>query len=108
MGMTEPAVGTDVLGMQTTARRVDDGYILNGRKTFITNGPEADVFLVYAKLDDRITTFVVERGFAGFSTVAKIPKIGMRASTMSELIFEECRVPGRESARHARAAASPT
>jgi isovaleryl-CoA dehydrogenase len=93
MGMTEPAVGTDVLGMQTVARRVDGGYILNGRKTFITNGPEAGVFLVYAKLDDRITTFVVERDFKGFSTSPKIPKVGMRASTMSELIFEECHVP---------------
>jgi isovaleryl-CoA dehydrogenase len=93
MGMTEPAVGTDVLGMQTTARQAGDRYILNGRKTFITNGPEAGVFLVYAKLADRITTFVVERGFPGFSTGPKIPKLGMRASTMSELIFEDCEVP---------------
>lgn len=93
MGMTEPAVGTDVLGMQTTARRDGDFYILNGRKTFITNAPEAGIFLVYAKLADRITTFVVERDFPGFSTGPKIPKMGMRASTMSELIFEDCRVP---------------
>jgi isovaleryl-CoA dehydrogenase len=93
MGMTEPAVGTDVLGMQTTARKVGDDYVLNGRKTFITNGPEGGVFLIYAKLADRITTFVVERGFAGFSTGPKIPKLGMRASTMSELVFEDCRVP---------------
>jgi isovaleryl-CoA dehydrogenase len=93
MGMTEPAVGTDVLGMQTTARKDGDAYILNGRKTFITNAPEAGVFLVYAKLADRITTFVVERGFPGFSTGPKIPKMGMRASTMAELIFEDCRVP---------------
>jgi isovaleryl-CoA dehydrogenase len=93
MGMTEPAVGTDVLGMQTVARRTSDGYVLNGRKTFITNGPEAGIFCVYAKLDDRITTFVVERGFAGFSTGAKIPKVGMRASTMSELVFEDVHVP---------------
>jgi isovaleryl-CoA dehydrogenase len=97
MGMTEPAVGTDVLGMQTTARKDGDGdgggYILNGRKTFITNAPEAGVFLVYAKLADRITTFVVERGCPGFSTSPKIPKLGMRASTMAELVFEDCRVP---------------
>ena len=93
MGMSEPAVGTDVLGMQTTARRERGEYVLNGRKTFITNGTECHVALVYAKLDDRITTFVVERGFEGFSTSPKIPKLGMRASTMSELIFEECRVP---------------
>ena len=93
MGMTEPAVGTDVLGLQTTARRDRDCYVLNGRKTFITNGPEAGIFLVYAKLDDRITTFVVERTSPGFSTSPKIAKVGMRASTMSELIFEDCRVP---------------
>ena len=93
MGMTEPAVGTDVLGMQTIARRDGDFYVINGRKTFITNGPEAGIFLVYAKLADRITTFVVERGFEGFSTSPKIPKMGMRASTMCELIFEDCRVP---------------
>ena len=94
MGMSEPAVGTDVLGMQTVARKVGDDYVLNGRKTFITNGPEGGIFLVYAKLEDRITTFVVERDFPGFSTGPKIPKMGMRASTMSELIFEDCRVPG--------------
>jgi isovaleryl-CoA dehydrogenase len=93
MGMTEPAIGTDVLGMQTTARKAGDHYVLNGRKTFITNGPEAGVFLVYAKLADRITTFVVERGFPGFSTGPKIGKLGMRASSMSELVFEDCRVP---------------
>jgi isovaleryl-CoA dehydrogenase len=93
MGMTEPAVGTDVLGMQTTARREADFYVIDGRKTFITNGPEAGVFLVYAKLDERITTFVVERGTAGFATSAKIPKHGMRASTMSELIFDGVKVP---------------
>ena len=93
MGMTEPAVGTDVLGMQTTARKIGDEYVLNGRKTFITNGPEGGIFLIYAKLADRITTFVVERSFPGFSTGPKIPKMGMRASTMSELIFEDCRVP---------------
>jgi isovaleryl-CoA dehydrogenase len=93
MGMTEPAVGTDVLGMQTTAYKDGDDYIINGRKTFITNGPEAGVFLIYAKLAGRITTFVIERGCPGFSTGPKIPKLGMRASTMSELVFEDCRVP---------------
>jgi isovaleryl-CoA dehydrogenase len=93
MGMTEPAAGTDVLGMQTVARRAGDDYILDGRKMFITNAGESGVVLVYAKLEDRITTFVVERGFAGFSTGPKIPKLGMRASTMGELIFDGCRVP---------------
>src|SRR3989442_3989973 len=93
MGMSEPAGGTGVLGMQTVARRDGAGYVLNGRKTFITNGCEAGLFVVYAKLEDRITTFVVERAFPGFSTSEKIPKLGMRASSMSELIFEDCRVP---------------
>jgi isovaleryl-CoA dehydrogenase len=100
MGMTEPAVGTDVLGMQTTARREGDHYVINGRKTFITNGPEGTVFLVYAKLADRITTFVVERGFPGFTTGPKIPKMGMRASTMGELIFEDCCVPAENLLGH--------
>lgn len=93
MGMTEPAVGTDVMGMQTVARKDGDGYVINGRKTFITNGPEAGLFCVYAKLEDRITTFIVERSFPGFSTGPKIHKMGMRASTMCELIFEDVRVP---------------
>jgi isovaleryl-CoA dehydrogenase len=91
--MSEPAAGTDVLGMQTVATRDGDDYILNGRKTFITNGPEADVYVVYAQLEDRITTFVVERSFDGFSTSEKIPKMGMRASTMCELIMDNVRIP---------------
>jgi isovaleryl-CoA dehydrogenase len=103
MGMTEPAAGTDVLGLQTVARRRGDHYLLTGRKTFITNGPEAAIYIVYAKLDGRITTFVVERSFPGFSVGDKIAKMGMRASTMSELILEDCEVPaenllGREGA----------
>ena len=93
MGMTEPSVGTDVLGMGTVAHRDGDHYVLNGRKIFITNGPEADVFVAYAKLDGRVTTFLVERGFPGFASGEKIPKMGMRASTMSELMFDDCRVP---------------
>lgn len=93
MGMTEPAVGTDVLGLGTVAEKRGDRYRVNGRKTFITNGPEGGVFLFYAKLDNRITTFLVERGTPGFSTGPKIPKMGMRASTMCELIFEDCELP---------------
>jgi isovaleryl-CoA dehydrogenase len=93
MGMTEPAVGTDVLGMKTVARRAGDRYVLSGRKTFITNGPEADVCIIYATLDERITTFVVERSFPGFSVSDKIHKLGMRASTMCELILDEVEVP---------------
>ncbi len=95
MGMTEPAVGTDVLGMQTVAEKVGDSYVLNGRKTFITNGPEADVFVVYARLGGRITTFIVEKSYPGFSTGEKIDKMGMRASTMCELILENVAVPAR-------------
>jgi len=93
MGMTEPAAGTDVLGMQTTAERRGDSYVLNGRKIFITNGYEAGCLLVYAKVGGRITAFVVEREFAGFSTGEPIKKMGMRASTMCELIFDNCEVP---------------
>jgi isovaleryl-CoA dehydrogenase len=93
MGMTEPSSGTDVLGMRTFARKEGDKFILKGRKALITNAPEADVFIVYARVDDRITTFVVERGFPGFSTDEKTKKMGMRASTMSELIFDDCVVP---------------
>ena len=93
MGMTEPSAGTDVLGMRTTARREGENFILNGRKTFITNAPEADVFIIYAKVDDRVTTFLVERGFPGFATDAKIPKMGMRASTMCEIQLDDCVVP---------------
>ncbi len=92
MGMTEPSGGTDVLGMGTTATRDSDTYVIDGRKTLITNACEGDVFLVYAKLDHRITTFVVERGTPGFSTSEKIP-IGMRASSMGELVFDGVRVP---------------
>ena len=93
MGMTEPGAGTDVLGMKTTARRDGDRFILNGRKTFITNAPEADLFVIYAKVDDRLTSFIVERAFPGFATDAKIPKMGMRASTMSEIQLDDCVVP---------------
>ena len=93
MGMTEPAAGTDVLGMGTTAVKKGDNYILNGRKIFITNAPEANVFLVYAKVEGRITSFIVESTFKGFSVSEKIHKMGMRASTMAELILEDVEVP---------------
>ncbi len=93
MGMTEPGAGTDVLGMTTTAVRADGGYVLNGTKTYITNACEGTCFLVYAKLDGRITAFVVDRDCPGFSTSNHIDKLGMRGSTMAELVFEDCRVP---------------
>jgi isovaleryl-CoA dehydrogenase len=93
MGMTEPGAGTDVIGMTTTAVRDGDGWVLNGTKTYITNGCEGFCFLVYAKVDGKITSFVVDRDCPGFSTSQHIDKLGMRGSTMSELIFDDCRVP---------------
>lgn len=93
MGMTEPGHGTDVMGMTTTATRSGDTYVLNGTKTFITNGPEGHVFMVYAKLDSRVTAFVVDRTSPGFSVGKPMHKMGMRASSMSELIFENCVIP---------------
>jgi isovaleryl-CoA dehydrogenase len=93
MGMTEPGAGTDVLGMTTTARRDGDSYVLNGTKTYITNGCEGFCFLVYAKLEGKITAFVVDRDCPGFTTGGHIDKLGMRGSTMSELIFDNCRIP---------------
>ncbi|MCA8925843.1 MAG: acyl-CoA dehydrogenase family protein [Planctomycetes bacterium] len=99
MCMSEPAVGTDVLGMQTTAVRKGDHYLLNGRKMWITNGMISDselgdVFLVYAKTGERVSSFLVEKGMRGFEKGQKIKdKLGMRASTTAELVFEDCEVP---------------
>ena len=93
MGMTEPGAGTDVLAMSTTAVRRGDGYVVNGTKTYITNACEGHCFLVYAKLDGRLTAFVIDRDCPGFSTSQHIDKLGMRGSTMAELVFEDCRVP---------------
>jgi isovaleryl-CoA dehydrogenase len=93
MGMTEPGHGTDVVGMTTTAVQHGSSYILNGTKTYITNGPEGHIFLVYAKVNGKITAFVVTRDCPGFSVSNHIPKMGMRASSMSELIFEDCEIP---------------
>jgi isovaleryl-CoA dehydrogenase len=93
MGMTEPGAGTDVLAMTTSAHRDGACYRLNGTKTYITNGCEGFCFLVYAKVDHEITAFVVDRDCSGFSTSQHIDKLGMRGSTMSELIFDDCVVP---------------
>lgn len=93
MGMSEPGAGTDVLGMTTTAKRAGDEYIINGSKIWITNGPEADCCLVYAKTDGKISAFLVDRSMDGFTSSPKIDKVGMRASTMCELFFHDCRVP---------------
>jgi isovaleryl-CoA dehydrogenase len=100
MGMTEPEGGTDVLGMRSTARREGDRYILNGRKMWITNGAIdtgtlGDVFLIYARTEgSAISTFIVENGFPGFRLGQKITgKLGCRASSMGELVFDDCEVP---------------
>lgn len=99
LGLTEPGAGSDALGsMATTARREGDRYILNGRKLFITNGPVADVLLVYAKTDkDKggkgISAFIIERGFKGFQVAQKLDKMGFRGSTTAELVFDDCEVP---------------
>lgn len=93
MGMTEPGAGTDVLGMGTTALRKGDTYVLNGQKTYITNGDLADVLYLYAKVDGRVSAFIVEKGTEGFTASPKIDKIGMRASTMATLTFDNCVIP---------------
>ncbi len=95
MGMTEPSAGTDVLGMRTIAEPdvATGGYLLTGRKTFITNGPEANVYIIYAKVEGRLTSFLVERTAPGFAVSGKIDKIGMRGSTMCELILDRVPVP---------------
>ncbi len=93
MGMTEPSSGTDVLGMRTTAVKDGDDYILKGRKALITNAPEANIFIIYALVEGRVTTFIVERSWDGVSTDDKTPKMGMRASTMGEIQLDGCRVP---------------
>ncbi len=98
LAMSEPGAGSDVVGMQLRAAKRDGGYTLTGRKMWITNGPDADVAVVYAKTDAvagprGITAFIVEKGFAGFSTAQKLDKLGMRGSSTSELVFEDCFVP---------------
>lgn len=94
MGMSEPEAGTDVLGMRTTATKNAAGnYIINGSKIWITNGTVGNVFLIYAKYEGKITSFIVERGFKGFSSGPKIDKCGMRASQMCQLFFDNVEVP---------------
>jgi isovaleryl-CoA dehydrogenase len=99
LGLTEPGAGSDALGsMRTTGRREGDEYVLNGSKTYITNGPVADVLLVYAKTDkDKgphgISAFIVEKGMPGFTVAQKLVKMGYRGSQTGELVFDECRVP---------------
>jgi acyl-CoA dehydrogenase len=92
--LTEPGAGSDAFGsMKTTARRDGDGYVIQGSKTFITNGPGADLFVVYARLDDAPATFVLEKGMPGFTVGKPFKKMGMRDSPTCELFFEDVRVP---------------
>lgn len=98
LAMTEPNSGSDVVSMRLEAVAEDDHFVLNGNKMWITNGPDADVLVVYAKTDPRastrgITAFLIEREFDGFSTAQKLDKLGMRGSNTCELIFRDCHVP---------------
>ena len=98
LAMSEPGAGSDVVGMKTRAEKKGDRYVLNGSKMWITNGPDAEVLVVYAKTDLQagprgITAFLIERGMKGFRTAQKLDKLGMRGSNTCELIFEDCEVP---------------
>ena len=96
MGMSEPEAGSDALGMKTKAVLEGDHYVLNGAKTWITNGPIGDVFYVYAKTGESkkaLSTFIVQKGDPGFSVGKKFKKMGMRASPTGELVFDHCRIP---------------
>lgn len=100
LAMSEPGSGSDVVSMKLKAERKGDCFVLNGNKFWITNGPDADVLIVYAKTNPSalkpqhgVTAFIVERGMEGFSAAKKLNKFGMRGSNTSELIFEDCKVP---------------
>jgi len=95
LAMSEPGAGSDVVGMKLRAERRGDRYVLNGNKMWITNGPDADVLVIYGKTSDQgITAFLVEKGMKGFSTAQKLDKLGMRGSNTCELVFRDCEVPG--------------
>ncbi len=98
LAMSESGAGSDVVGMRLRADRRGSRYVLNGTKMWITNGPDADVLVVYAKTDPAagprgITAFLIERGMAGFSCAQKLDKLGMRGSNTGELVFQDCEVP---------------
>jgi len=98
LAMSEPGAGSDVVGMKTRADRKGGRYVLNGSKMWITNGPDADTLVVYAKTDPKagprgITAFLIEKGMKGFSTAQKLDKLGMRGSNTCELVFQDCEVP---------------
>ena len=97
LAMSEPGAGSDVVSMRLRADKRGDRYVLNGNKMWITNGPDAEVLVVYAKTDPQagprgITAFLVEKGFRGFSTAQKLDKLGMRGSNTCELVFQDCEV----------------
>ena len=98
LAMSEPNAGSDVVSMKLKAEKKGDVFVLNGNKMWITNGPDADTFVIYAKTDlnagpKGITAFIVERNTPGFSTAQKLDKLGMRGSNTCELVFENCEVP---------------
>ncbi len=98
LAMSEPGAGSDVVSMKLRADKKGDRYVLNGNKMWITNGPDADTLVVYAKTDPAggskgITAFIVEKGFKGFTTAQKLDKLGMRGSNTCELVFQDCEVP---------------
>ncbi len=98
LAMSESGSGSDVISMRLRAEKKDDRYVLNGTKMWVTNGPDADVLIVYAKTDPDgashgITAFIVEKSFSGFSTAQKLDKLGMRGSNTCELVFDNCEVP---------------
>ncbi|HPG63144.1 MAG TPA: isovaleryl-CoA dehydrogenase [Casimicrobium sp.] len=98
LAMSEPGSGSDVVSMKLRAEHKGDRYVLNGNKMWITNGPDADTLVVYAKTDPGlgprgITAFIIEKGFKGFSTAQKLDKLGMRGSNTCELVFQDCEVP---------------
>ncbi len=98
LAMSEPGAGSDVVSMKLRAELRGDHYVLNGNKMWITNGPDADVLVVYAKTDPDagsrgITAFIIEKGMKGFSTAQKLDKLGMRSSNTCELVFQDCEVP---------------
>ena len=96
LAMSEPGAGSDVVGMKLRAERRGERYVLNGNKMWITNGPDADVLVIYAKTSDQgISAFVVEKGMKGFSTAQKLDKLGMRGSNTCELVFRDCEVPSQ-------------
>jgi len=104
LAMSEPGAGSDVVGMQLRAERNGDSYLLTGNKMWITNGPEANVYVVYAKTDPAagsrgISAFIVERDYTGFSRAQKLDKLGMRGSNTCELVFDRCEVPAENILR---------